>query len=112
MACPCQHGPDNFKKHQNVVAVQYPCRIFYRVCKPIAHNEEFLTYYGDMYFYEMGGNPKTFHTNDPDHVEVVEGHGKSDYVRKTDAEEADKTITNEGARKVAPTEMYNKLSKL
>ena len=63
-----------FSEHQNVVAVQYQGQIFYRVCKPIVPNEEFLTYYGDMYFYEMGGDPKTFHTtNDADHVgdEVV-----------------------------------------
>ena len=65
----CENDHCFFPEQQNVVAVQYQGQIFYRVCTPIAPNEEFLTYYGDLYFYEMGGDPKTFHaTSDPDHV--------------------------------------------
>jgi hypothetical protein len=56
---------------QNVVAVQYRGEIYYRVSKDIQAGEEFLTYYGDGYFYEMGGDPKKFHTNVPDQAEDV-----------------------------------------
>ena len=56
-------------EQQNVVAVQYQGEIFYRVCKEIREGEEFLTYYGDTYFSEMGGDPNKFHHNVQDHVE-------------------------------------------
>ncbi len=54
---------------QNVVAVQYQGKIFYRVSREIKDGKEFLTYYGDSYFEEMGGSPHQFHSNLPNQVE-------------------------------------------
>ncbi len=58
-----------YSDQQNVVAVQYQGKIFYRVCREIKDDKELLTYYGDSYFEEMGGNPHKFHSNIPSQVE-------------------------------------------